>query len=180
MNSQELDIIRTAVVAGHPLAIQDLKTLEAEAVSAAAADEEEERAAQYRQTAFDMFESIEEEEPSKHKEVSELDSYLDKMQVEDSPTMEESQETEEEKQLDLMDVEIINKNTSHSKAADATSTRRVYKRVYNAFQKFLVVVENHPSNAGLSSFKGFLPDQTHDYVNRKLVRLFVKTCVRSL
>jgi hypothetical protein len=102
------------------------------------------------------------------------------MQVEDSQIMEESQETEEVMQLDLLDVDIINMNTSHGKATVATSPRRVYKRVYNTFQKFLAVVEKHPSNAGLSSFEVFLPDQTHNYVNRKLVRLFVKTYVRSL
>jgi hypothetical protein len=106
-------------------------TLEAEADLAATADEEEERAAQSRLADSDMFDIIE-EEAAKHQEGSKLDQDQAAMQieeVEDSPTMEESQETKEKIELDLLDVDIINKNTSHSKATKATFAKRVYKCV---------------------------------------------------
>lgn len=180
MSPEELDIIRAAVENGHPLAIQAFAHLEAEAAAVALADEEEARAAQIRLADFALFDSIQEEaEASTHQVRNEAIMQVEEgtEEVVDDRTMVES---EEEMQLDLLDVDIVNKNTSHGKATDATSTKRVYKRVSDAFQRFLVVVEKHPSNAGLSSFNVYLPEQTHDYVNRKLVRLFVKTYVRSL
>jgi hypothetical protein len=48
-----------------------------------------------------------------------------------------------------------------------------------AYQQFLVLISANADNGGLSSVDVYVPSQMHDYVNRKLVRLFVKTYVRT-
>jgi hypothetical protein len=46
------------------------------------------------------------------------------------------------------------------------------------YQSFVLNVNNHSTQAGLTSMDVYLPNQLHDYVNRKLVRLFIKSYVR--
>lgn len=81
--------------------------------------------------------------------------------------------------LDLVGNEIIDHRTSAGRELDAKSTKRVYKRLTAAFQKFVERVDALPGKGGLTSFDVYLPEARHDYVNRHLVRFFIKSYVKS-
>jgi hypothetical protein len=95
-------------------------------------------------------------------------------------TMEEAEEMEVDLELaedDLLNIDVTNNHSSAGKETDASSTKRTYTRLNNFYQDFLATVTNHPTNAGLPSMDVYLPNQANDYVNRKLVRLFIKSFI---
>ncbi len=69
-------------------------------------------------------------------------------------------------------LDVANKDTSGGKETDAASTRCVHQHVQGFYTTFLAVVaaskEDH-----LVATDIYLSDQKSDYINRKLVRMFI-------
>jgi hypothetical protein len=79
--------------------------------------------------------------------------------------------------LDSINIDILSKDTACGKDSDSKSTRSTYRRVHKVYTAFLAQLEAS-SESPVDSLSIFIPDQQFDYVNRKLVRLFVIAYVR--
>ena len=191
MSSPELALIHAAVAAGHPWARMTLDSLRAQEAADALLEEERELEQEASRNQFDEIGVLLDEAEASVDILAE-DSLLNvgaEMQtteiaevqmadVEATPVA-QAKDVARITELDLEGADIINNNTSAGKEVDAKSTKRTYKRVNVAYQSFLSLIQAHDGKGGLSSLDVYLPEQMHDYVNRKLVRLFVKTYVRN-